>query len=96
MYLCGVPDSAARRRIFGTGISDNAAADRYDGACRNRRMYFCGELQHLDKHAETIKRGRLHDGSEAQKPENGSVFRSLLAYPDCNLSRLELFDEHMG
>ena len=59
-------------------------------------MYFCGELQHLDKHAETIKRGRLHDGSEAQKPENGSVFRSLLAYPDCNLSRLELFDEHMG
>lgn len=90
------PDSAARRRIFGTGISDNAAADRYDGACRNRRMYFCGELQHLDKHAETIKRGRLHDGSEAQKPENGSVFRSLLAYPDCNLSRLELFDEHMG
>ena len=90
--ICGVPDSAARRRIFGTGISDNAAADRYDGACRNRRMYFCGELQHLDKHAETIKRGRLHDGSEAQKPENGSVFRSLLAYPDCNLSRLELFN----
>lgn len=33
---------------------------------------FCGELQHLDKHAETIKRGRLHDGSEAQNRKMGA------------------------
>lgn len=59
-------------------------------------MYFCGELQHLDKHAETIKEGDYTMEAKQQNQENGSVFRSLLAYPDCNLSRLELFDEHMG